>query len=98
MGLELHKNQFGLRVYCTSCDRNFNEKSIVNCNHTDKQSYKSIVYYDNRTKVKHHGVKSYQDAILQAIQFKKDVLATYFGCQSNVLNGSSTGVSATWLV
>lgn len=71
--LKIEKNKYGLRVYCSTCKKQFNYHNTM-CNHTDRQTYKSIVYNnDGLTKVKHHSTRDYDDAIIMAIQFKKDV-------------------------
>lgn len=72
-GLKLEKNSYGLRVYCTTCERNYNQATLQKCTHPNSQGYKSIVYVGGGTKVKHHNTRDLGEALTLAINFKKEV-------------------------
>lgn len=82
MRLKIEKNNYGLRVYCTKCKRQYYHHNINQCKHEEYQHYKSIVSYSNGRKAKMYKTKKYDEALISAIQFKKDV-------KNGVLNESS---------
>ncbi len=72
MKLKILKNRYGLRVYCTKCQKQFNYSSTI-CNHNEYQHYKSIVTDGLKRRVKFHQTNDFDEALQLAIQFKKDV-------------------------
>lgn len=74
MRLKIKKNMYGLRVYCTKCKKQYNYHNIENCDHAEYQHYKSLVSDNNgRRRTKMYRTKNYDEALISAIQFKKDV-------------------------
>jgi integrase len=72
--LKLRKNDFGLRVTCSTCNKTFNEDSISNCKHYGKQKYKVIIYEPGgSTKVKTLKTRDYNRATEEAVKFKNQV-------------------------
>ena len=72
--LKLKKNEFGLRIVCSSCNQTFNQKSIKNCTHFDKQKYKLIVYTSgSATKSKLLKTRDFDKALEEAVVFKNKV-------------------------
>ena len=72
MNLKIKKNNYGLRVYCTNCKKQYNYHNEM-CGHYDNQHYKSIISYNGKRKAKLHQTKDFDEALTLAIQFKKDV-------------------------
>lgn len=72
-GLKLEKNQFGLKVYCSKCKRQYNEKTISNCIHPLYQKYRLIVYEDGKPITKSLDTSDYEEALIQAIKIKKEL-------------------------
>lgn len=73
MRLKIPNNDYGLRVYCTKCKRQYYYHNIDNCKHPEFQHYKSLVSNGSQTKTKSHQTKNYDEALRAAIQFKNDV-------------------------
>lgn len=75
--LHIEENKFGLKVYCPVCEREYTIKNIGNCNHPERQYYKSIVYTKgNSRKTLSHESKDWEEALIEAIKFKRDVKAS----------------------
>lgn len=71
--LKLKQNTQGLRVHCSKCKRNFNHDKLKNCKHGSSQTYKTIVYLKGKTPTKNHETKSFEEALLESIRFRKKV-------------------------
>lgn len=72
MNLKIKKNDYGLRVYCTKCKKQYNYHNEM-CGHYYNQHYKSIVQFNNTRKTKMFKIRDFDEALTSAIQFKKDV-------------------------
>ncbi|WP_111308849.1 hypothetical protein [Confluentibacter sediminis] len=72
MKLKIKKNEYGLRIYCTKCKKQYNHHNDI-CNHEENQRYKSLVCHNGVRKTKMYPTKNYDEALRSAIQFKKDV-------------------------
>jgi len=82
--LVIRNNSFGLRVFCSKCDKLYYTDTIENCPHGKiSQSYKSTIYVHGGTRSRHHKVKTYDDALIMAIQYKKDVKNGVFELHNN---------------
>ena len=73
MKLKIKKNDYGLRIYCTKCKKQYNHHNNDICNHYGNQSYKSLVSHGEKRRTKTYQTKNYDEALRSAIQFKKDV-------------------------
>ncbi|MEL4456947.1 site-specific integrase [Lutimonas vermicola] len=72
--MKIKKNMYSLRVYCTKCKRQYNYHNIENCDHAEYQHYKSLVSDINgRRRTKMYRTKNFDEALISAIQFRKDV-------------------------
>ncbi|MEC3906127.1 hypothetical protein VOI54_03800 [Tamlana sp. 2201CG12-4] len=72
MKLKIKKNDYGLRIYCTKCKKQYNYHNNL-CNHYENQSYKSLVTIGDKRRTKTYQTKDYDKALRSAIQFKNDV-------------------------
>jgi len=72
MKLKIKENEYGLRIYCTKCKKQYNYHNDI-CNHYSNQSYKSLVSQGGMRRTKTYQAKNYDEALRSAIQFKKDV-------------------------
>lgn len=73
MSLLIKKNNYGLRVTCHKCQRDYYHHNVTKCKHHNIQRYKSIVYFGSSTKVMLHKTKKHDEALIAAINFKKEV-------------------------
>lgn len=73
MKLKLPKNSLaGIKIYCSKC-----KKDNSNCKHYDNQSFRMRLHVSgtkNKIKSKVLSSKNYDDALLEAIEFKKEVI------------------------
>lgn len=72
MKLKIKQNNYGLRIYCTKCKKQYNYHNDL-CNHNEHQHYKSLVTNGAIRKTKSHPTRNFDEALTAAIQFKKDV-------------------------
>jgi integrase len=71
--LILKKNKYGLKVYSTKEKKWYNDSTISNSNYPEYQHYKSSVTDGNRTRVKTHKTRVFDEALVIAIEFKRDI-------------------------
>jgi integrase len=75
--LKLPKKPYtGMKVYCNIC-----KKDNAGCSHYDEQNYRIRIHVPNtknRVKVKIFDTDDYNDAVVQAIEFKKQLNATNY--------------------
>ena len=86
VGLKLKKNEYGLRVACSKCDRTFNENSVKTCKHNENQKYKSMVYIGDSTKSTSYETRDYDEALKFSIEFKRDVKKGVYDVEPVVVN------------
>ncbi len=72
MNLTIKKNDYGLRVYCTKCKKQYNYNIDI-CSHSENQHYKSLVSNGDGRKAKMYQTRDFDEALMSAIQFKQDV-------------------------
>lgn len=78
--LKLMKNEYGLRVFCSKCNRNLNYDKLYQCKHGEKsQKYKQYVYKHGSTHVETYNLNDYDNALIAAINFKKAVQQSNYG-------------------
>lgn len=71
--LQLDKNKYGLRVWCSTCRKQHNEKTIKQCKHPEKQTYKAVIYKDGKQHTHTIDTRDLDDAVVEAINFKKEL-------------------------
>jgi len=73
MKLKISKNDYGLRVYCTKCKKQYYHHNIDNCGHPQYQRYKSLVLEGSKRRTRNYQTRIFDEALRAAIQFKTDV-------------------------
>ncbi|MCG3165153.1 MAG: hypothetical protein POELPBGB_00915 [Bacteroidia bacterium] len=85
--LKIPKNPFkGLKIYCKVCKRD-----NPNCNHYNEQEYRVRVHIPNTKngiKSKTFTTKNYDEAVREAIEFKKDLVLSNYGDVKPTTNGN----------
>lgn len=73
--LEIKKNRYGLRVFCSKCDKLYYHNTIHKCRHGEEsQTYKSVVYTPGGgTRSRHHKSRTFDEALIEGIEYKKEV-------------------------
>lgn len=72
--LELKKNNFGLKVTCSKCNKTYNHESLKKCNHRESQKYKVVLYQGNKpTTTTNLETRNFAEACKQAIELKQNL-------------------------
>ncbi len=72
--LELKKNNFGLKVTCSKCNKTYNHESLKKCNHPESQKYKVVLYQGNKpTTTTNLETRNFADACKDAIELKQNL-------------------------
>ena len=71
--LKLVKNKYGIKVYCSTCRKQFTSTTIRKCNHPIDQSYRFISYTGNKQTTLLLKSRDFDDALIEAIQMKREI-------------------------
>ena len=81
--LQLNKNNYGLRVYCTKCKKLYNYDTLKTCKDAQHQHFKSAVKFAGKTWTKMYNSRDFDEVLSLAITFKTNVRKGFVDNRTN---------------
>lgn len=71
--LKLIKNKYGIKVYCSTCRKQYSSATIRKCSHPETQTYRFISYTGNKQSTLSLTSKDFDDAVIEVIQIRREI-------------------------